>query len=123
MTSARQTPGTARVHDPVTPEEGQRVLVDRLWPRGIRRDDPRVGTWLKDVAPSHGLRRWYGHDPERQADFERRYEAELAEPEAAAAFEELAAVVDAGSTTLVTATKDLGLSHVVVLARLLGQRS
>ena len=79
----------ARVYDEPVPGEGLRVLVDRLWPRGVRKDDPRVGRWCKQVAPSTELRQWYGHDPQRFAEFAQRYRAELAEPQAAQALCEL----------------------------------
>src|SRR6478672_11215911 len=113
------TVNSARIYDDVQPGEGLRVLVDRLWPRGIRKDDPRVGRWLKNVAPSTDLRVWYGHDPAKFDEFARRYTAELDQPGATAAFAELRALAAAGPVTLVTATKELDLSHLAVLARLL----
>ena len=91
--------------------------------RGVRKDDPRVGRWCKQVAPSTELRRWYDHQPERFAGFADRYRAELAAPEAAAALAEVRSLVDAGSVTLVTATKHLEESHLPVLVEVLqGQR-
>ena len=110
---------TVRVYDAVRPADGTRVLVDRLWPRGIRKDDPRVGRWLKNVAPSTELRHWYSHDPAKFDEFARRYTAELHQPAAAAALDELKALTAAGAVTLVTATKELDLSHLAVLADLL----
>jgi uncharacterized protein YeaO (DUF488 family) len=109
-----------RVYDAPQPDEGVRVLVDRLWPRGVRKEDPRVGQWCKDVAPSTELRQWYGHRPERAAEFAHRYRAELAEPQAAQALSELRALAHDGPVTLVTATKDVNLSHLPVLAEVLG---
>ncbi len=109
----------ARVYEDPGTGEGQRVLVDRLWPRGIRKDDPRVGRWLPRVAPSNALRKWYGHQAERFGEFAARYAAELTTPEGAEALAELTALAAAGPVTLVTATRDLDLSHVAVLARLL----
>ncbi len=107
-----------RVYD--DPHDGTlRVLVDRLWPRGFHRDDPRVGRWLPNVAPSNELRRWYGHDPARFDEFARRYEQELSGGEQAAAFAELSGLVSARPVTLVTATREVGLSHLAVLGRLL----
>ena len=110
---------TVRVYDAVRPADGTRVLVDRLWPRGIRKDDPRVGRWLKNVAPSTELRHSYSHDPAKFDEFARRYIAELHQPAAAAALDELKALTAAGAVTLVTATKELDLSHLAVLADLL----
>ena len=67
-----------RVYDAPLPEDGVRVLVDRLWPRGLKRESSKIDLWLKDAAPSDGLRRWFGHDPSRWAEFQKRYRAELA---------------------------------------------
>lgn len=107
-----------RVYDP--PEgEGSRVLVDRLWPRGIRKDDPRIGHWLPKVAPSNELRKWYGHDPDKFDEFRKRYERELSDGEPAQAFAELKELVRTGDVTLVTATKDVEISQAAVLADLL----
>jgi uncharacterized protein YeaO (DUF488 family) len=107
-----------RVYD--DPHDGTlRVLVDRLWPRGFHRDDPRVGRWLPKVAPSNELRHWYGHDPAKFDEFARRYEKELSDGEQAAAFAELTSLVGAQPVTLVTATREVELSQLVVLGRLL----
>ncbi len=108
----------SRVYD-TDPDDGERVLVDRLWPRGFRKGDPRIGRWIREVAPSTELRKWYSHQPERFDEFASRYEAELEEPKGAAALAELRDVVRAGPVTLVTAARDLGGSHVAVLAELL----
>lgn len=105
----------ARIYDPA-PEGGRRVLVDRLWPRGISKADARLAQWLRDIAPSTQLRRWYGHQPERFEEFRRRYLAELADADHAEALAELEALARQGPLTLVTATKDLALSHAQVLA-------
>lgn len=108
---------TARVYDDPTPDDGTRVLVDRLWPRGIRKDDPRVGTWYRDAAPSTELRRWYRHDPARFSEFAERYRAELMD--ASDAVEHLRALGASGPLTLTTATKDSALSEAAVLADVL----
>lgn len=110
----------ARVYDEPESDEGTRVLADRLWPRGMRKTDPRAGTWLPGVAPSTELRRWYDHKPERFDEFADRYAEELSAPAGAAAMEELRAMVHDGPVTLVTATRDVELSHLTVLAKLLG---
>jgi uncharacterized protein YeaO (DUF488 family) len=109
----------ARVYEEPAPDEGTRVLVDRLWPRGIRKTDPRVGHWLPDVAPSTELRHWYNHQAELFDEFETRYTAELETSPAAEAFDELRDMVRRGPVTLVTATREVELSHLVVLAGLL----
>ncbi|MDI3314166.1 MAG: DUF488 family protein [Mycobacterium sp.] len=109
----------ARVYDEPGPEDGQRVLVDRVWPRGFRKDDPRVGAWLKDVAPSAELRKWYDHRPERFDEFAARYEKEL---QGNAALQELRELTKHGTVTLVTATRDLDGSQAAVLAKVLKGR-
>ena len=106
----------ARIYEDIDPDDGQRVLVDRIWPRGIRKDDPRVGIWRKDVAPSKELREWYHHQPERFDEFAARYEAELA---GSPALQELRELAKSGVVTLVTATRDVDGSHAAVLAKLL----
>jgi uncharacterized protein YeaO (DUF488 family) len=116
--SARHRLTLSRVYD-TDPGDGERILVDRLWPRGFRKDDPRIDRWLRDVAPSTELRKWYSHQPDRFDEFAARYAAELQTPERAAALAELRDVVKAGSVTLVTATRDLEGSHVAVLKDLL----
>lgn len=110
----------ARVYQEPDPDEGDRVLVDRLWPRGIRKTDPRVGRWLPAVAPSTELRRWYDHTAQRYDEFVARYLDELQSGEAAAALDELRGLVAAGPVTLVTATRELELSHLTALAEELG---
>ncbi|KHO23553.1 DUF488 domain-containing protein [Mycolicibacterium setense] len=109
----------ARVYTDPEPDEGQRVLVDRLWPRGLKKTDPRVGHWLPEVAPSTELRHWYDHKPERYEEFAARYTQELQSGEESTALDELRALVGKGTVTLVTATRDLELSHLSVLAGLL----
>ncbi len=107
------------MYDDVSPDDGQRVLVDRLWPRGIRKDDPRVGIWCKDVAPSKELRDWYHHQAERFDEFASRYQAELTD---STALVELRELTRRGAVTLVSAARDLAGSHAAVLAKLLKSR-
>jgi uncharacterized protein YeaO (DUF488 family) len=95
------------------------VLVDRLWPRGVRKDDAPFDEWLRDVAPSTELRHWYEHVPERFAEFAARYRAELAEPAAAAALDRLRALAAQGTLVLVTAVREVDLSHLAVLRTVL----
>jgi uncharacterized protein YeaO (DUF488 family) len=109
----------ARVYDDTDADDGQRVLVDRMWPRGVRKDDPRVGTWLKDVAPSKELREWYHHDLEKFDQFAARYQEELHDSPALA---ELRKLTERGVVTLVTATREVDGSHAAVLAKLLKRR-
>ena len=109
----------ARIYDDLDPDDGQRVLIDRIWPRGIRKDDPRVGIWRKDVAPSNDLRTWYHHHLDRFDEFQARYEAEL---DGNPALEELRELTKQGVVTLVTASRHPQDSHATVLAKLLGSR-
>jgi uncharacterized protein YeaO (DUF488 family) len=108
-----------RVYDEPEPQDGTRVLVDRLWPRGLRKDAAHLDEWAKDVAPSTGLRKWYAHDPAKFAEFCRRYTAELATGAPRAALDQLAARAAAGPVTLLTATRDPAHSEAAVLAGLL----
>lgn len=105
-----------RVYDEPAAADGARVLVDRVWPRGIKKEAARLHEWARDVAPSAELRRWYGHDPDRFDEFRRRYVAELAEPGPRAALERLRALVAERPVTLLTATRDVRLSQAAVLA-------
>src|SRR5581483_8585247 len=100
-----------RAYDPPEPGDGQRVLVDRLWPRGLSKERADLTEWCKDVAPSTELRKWYGHDPDRFAEFARRYRAELAEPEQAAALDHLKQLARNGPLTLLTAAKRSDISE------------
>ena len=108
-----------RVYDEPEPQDGARVLVDRLWPRGLRKDAAHLDEWAKDVAPSTELRDWYGHDPAKFAEFRRRYAAELDEPAARAGVARLRALAAERPVTLLTATKEVDLSQAAVLAGLL----
>jgi uncharacterized protein YeaO (DUF488 family) len=108
-----------RVYEPAEPSDGRRVLVDRLWPRGLSKDRAHLDEWLKAVAPSDELRRWYGHEPAKFPEFRQRYEAELAEPGPAEALRHLRDEAQSGPVTLLTATKDLEHSEAEVLAQLL----
>ncbi len=108
-----------RVYEQPSPDDGTRVLVDRVWPRGMRKDAARLDEWAKDIAPSTELRTWYRHDPAKFDEFRRRYTTELAEPASREALARLRALATDRPVTLVTATKDLDLSQAAVLAELL----
>lgn len=112
-----------RIYDEPDPSDGTRVLVDRVWPRGLTRAAARLDEWLRDVAPSTELRRWYHHDPALFTEFRDRYLAELAEPDRRAAADHLRAVAAEGDLTLLTATKDVDRSQAAVLAAWLSGRS
>lgn len=105
-----------RVYDAPEQDDGTRVLVDRIWPRGLAKADARLDEWAKAAAPSTELRRWYGHEPERYAEFARRYRAELAQPERREAVDHLRELAGQGTLTLLTAVKDLSYGHAGLLA-------
>lgn len=109
-----------RVYARPEADDGERILVDRLWPRGLSKERAAVDLWLKDVAPSTELRKWFGHDPARWDEFRRRYADELdRRPEAVA---ELRRALEAGPATLVYGAKDTEHNDAVVLAAYLEAR-
>jgi uncharacterized protein YeaO (DUF488 family) len=112
----------ARVYDSPSPKDGYRVLVDRIWPRGVRKDELPAQEWVKDVAPSTQLRKWFGHDPARFAEFARRYRDELAGDEQQAELDKLRRRARRGTVTLLTAARDPAVSHVAVLSEVLSER-
>jgi uncharacterized protein YeaO (DUF488 family) len=104
-----------RAYDEPAPEDGTRVLVERLWPRGLSRERARIDLWPREVAPSDALRRWYGHDPARWEEFRRHYLVELEGDEQRAALSRLRELAHKGPVTLVFATKDVAHSGAFVL--------
>ena len=111
-----------RAYEEPTPDDGYRVLVDRMWPRGVTKEKLRLDAWLKELAPSTELRKWFGHHPARWEEFERRYEAELSSPKAQTLLTELAERATLGLITLLYAAKDERHNNAVVLRRLLAKR-
>lgn len=103
-----------RAYDRPAPEDGTRILVDRLWPRGLAKAKAALDGWDKDVAPSPALRKWFGHKPERFQEFARRYRAELRHNPAVAELKALK-----GKVTLVYGARDPAINHAVVLAKVL----
>jgi uncharacterized protein YeaO (DUF488 family) len=103
-----------RIYDPPDVKDGARVLVDRLWPRGARKEAAKLTRWLKDIAPSDELRRWFGHDPVRFAEFSRRYRAELDANEEA--IRQMEGLIRAGPVTLLYAAHDEEHNNARVLA-------
>ncbi len=106
-----------RIYDDPAREDGYRVLVDRIWPRGLRKDDAELDEWLKDVGPSDGLRRWFGHDPKRFAEFADRYRAELQGSEAFKLLQQR--VQEHPVVTLLYSARDTEHNQAVVLRDLL----
>jgi uncharacterized protein YeaO (DUF488 family) len=117
----RKTAGTdiriKRAYDPPEPDDGLRILIDRLWPRGMPKAKLKLDSWVKHLSPSNELRKWYQHDPEKFAEFRKRYTAELKQEGEGLA--ELRAAVKGRTVTLLTATKELELSHATVMRDLL----
>lgn len=108
-----------RPYDPRKRGDGVRVLVDRIWPRGLSKEKADLDEWCKQIAPSTTLRKWYGHDPERFQEFGHRYRLELDEPERAKALSHLRELAERRILTLLTASKRTDISEATVLAELL----
>lgn len=107
---------TKRIYEPASPDDGFRVLVDRLWPRGIKREDAAIDLWAKELAPSHELRKWFSHTPERFTEFARRYRKQLASrPQEIATI--ISAARDCARITLLYAAKDTTCNHAIVLEK------
>ena len=110
-----------RAYDAPSPDDGARVLVDRVWPRGLRKDAAHLDEWAKDAAPSTELRKWYGHDPAKFDEFRRRYLDELSGAAQRKELGRLRALAAARPVTLLTATRDVEISQAAVLAQVLRQ--
>jgi uncharacterized protein YeaO (DUF488 family) len=113
----------ARVYDHTTDQDGERILIDRMWPRGMSRSDAQIDEWCKQVAPSTTLRKWYGHDRERFNEFRRRYRSELQSGEQGEALTHLRQLARHRTLTLLTASRDVDISAAVVIAELLDSPS
>ncbi|MGJ7039904.1 uncharacterized protein YeaO (DUF488 family) [Shinella sp. BE166] len=105
-----------RIYDALDPADGARILVDRLWPRGLSKEKAAFDEWLKDLAPPSQLRKWFDHRPERWAEFQQRYRAELRENPAV---DLLRARIAAGMVTLLYSSRNREFNHVAVLAEVL----
>jgi uncharacterized protein YeaO (DUF488 family) len=110
-----------RAYEPARPDDGRRVLVDRLWPRGVSKAEAKLDDWLKDIAPSAGLRKWFGHEPARWDEFRRRYREELKQH--GPLLRELRRQARNGPLTLVYAAKDEAHNEAVVLRNVILGRS
>lgn len=112
-----------RAYEPPTRNDGARILVDRVWPRGVRKDAAAIAEWARDVAPSDGLRKWFGHDPSRWDEFRRRYRTELrTDPKARAALDELVARARKRRITLVYGAHDTEHNQAVALREVIDER-
>lgn len=108
---------TKRAYEPAADTDGYRVLVDRLWPRGVTKEEARLDLWAKDVAPSAGLRTWFGHNPARFREFAERYRTELSRSPAREAFMDLLQHAAHGRVTLVYGARDELHNNAAVLKR------
>ncbi len=117
MTSETNSIRLKRAYEPPSVDDGMRILIDRLWPRGVRKDDAAIDEWMKDIAPSTELRKWFNHDPERWPEFQRRYTAELAQR--TVELDRLREMARQGTVTLVYSAHDAEHNDAVVLKSLL----
>ncbi|MEJ2009464.1 MAG: DUF488 family protein [Acidobacteriota bacterium] len=111
-----------RAYDKPTDRDGIRVLVDGLWPRGITKADLKISEWEKGIAPSHPLRKWYGHDPEKWPEFRKRYCRELEESPRKEALDQLVGLARKGTLTLIFGARDAERSNAAVIAELIRAR-
>ncbi len=108
-----------RVYDAPVTDDGERILVDRLWPRGVTRQAAHIASWIKDIGPSAELRKWFGHDPSRWEEFQKRYERELRDPGKQAVLRDLAERSRRGVVTLVFGARDELHNNAMVLKHLI----
>ncbi len=111
-----------RAYEPMEPDDGRRVLVERLWPRGLRRDQAHFDEWLKDVAPSDSLRKWFHHDPDRWSEFEQRYGRELDSDAARTTIDDLVQRAASETVTLIYSAHDEEHNNAIVLKRMIERR-
>jgi uncharacterized protein YeaO (DUF488 family) len=108
-----------RIYESPEPDDGLRILVERLWPRGVRKDKASIDLWMKEIAPSHELRRWFSHDPAKWKEFKRRYWEEIKYKKE---FEELVKLARERNITLLFSTKSLKYNNAVALKQFIEER-
>ena len=111
-----------RAYDPPLPEDGRRVLVERLWPRGIKKENLPISAWLRELAPSNELRRWFGHDAARWEEFQRRYHEELRGDRQQQLIDELAQQAARHNVTLIYSTREERFNNAVALRDIIEER-
>jgi uncharacterized protein YeaO (DUF488 family) len=109
-----------RVYDTVSDEDGFRILVDRIWPRGMSKEKAKLALWLKDIAPSNGLRKWFGHDQKKRGEFKQRYHQELSDKESLITL--ILGKMSSGNVTLLFGAKDEEFNNAVVLKEYISER-
>jgi uncharacterized protein YeaO (DUF488 family) len=112
-----------RIYEPPGEGDGKRVLVDRLWPRGVKKEEARLDLWMKEITPSPSIRIWFGHQPERMEVFAGLYREELSRVEMAPYVEQLLAWSNQGRVTLLYAAKDRECNHAIILKEFLERRT
>jgi uncharacterized protein YeaO (DUF488 family) len=112
-----------RVYDPAESDDGERILVERLWPRGIAKEKAHIDKWFKEVAPSTDLRKWFNHNVEKWPEFQQRYEEELQAPEKQSMIKEIVGLAETGSVTLIYAARDTTHNGALVLKLFLEKSS
>jgi uncharacterized protein YeaO (DUF488 family) len=110
-----------RAYERKETDDGKRILIDRLWPRGVSKEEAGLDAWQKELAPSTTLRQWFGHDPKKWEEFKKRYHKELTAPESKRLLEEIARTAERHNVTLIYSAKDTEHSDVLVLKELIAE--
>ncbi len=108
-----------RIYDPVSKDDGKRILVDKLWPRGVKKEKAAIDEWLKDIAPSDELRKWFSHDPSKWQEFKNKYKKELKGKDKLELLEQLKKIATKEKVTVLFSAKDIAHNNAVVLKELL----
>jgi len=106
-----------RIYDPASPDDGKRILIDRLWPRGVKKEDAKIDEWLRDIAPSDELRKWFAHDPKKWKEFKERYKKELKDKDEILA--RLKKEMRQGDVTLLYSARDEEHNNAIALKEML----
>ena len=108
-----------RIYDPASTDDGKRIYIDRLWPRGMKKEEVKIDEWLKEISPSDGLRKWFGHDPSKYAEFKRRYKRELEKH--SQILERIKKEGKRETVTLLFSAKDVEHNNATVMREILNQ--
>jgi uncharacterized protein YeaO (DUF488 family) len=109
-----------RIYDPASPDDGKRIYIDRLWPRGMKKEEVKIDEWLKEISPSDVLRKWFSHDPAKYQEFKKKYAIELEQKWEI--LERIRKEAKKGTVTLLFSAKDAGHNNTMALKELLGKR-
>ncbi len=108
-----------RIYDPASPDDGKRIYIDRLWPRGMKKEEVKIDEWLKEISPSDALRKWFGHDPSKYGEFKRRYKKELEEH--SETLERIKKEAKKKRVTILFSAKDVEHNNATVMRELLSR--